>query len=558
MKTAAKLPLPDFHTFFVARQYLKAYSPNHDDLLSGLVDGEKDCGIDGIYVFVDSMCIRDEEPVSRLGRRANLDLIILQVKNTAGFTEPAIDKLIVNLPKLLNFSRDEETLAKFVNPKLIEATRRFLETYKNLDLPQLRIFVAFASLRATHLHPQIELKAQELKAVLQDTFGGCEPSVQFLGASEICALVRDNPPTVRRLSLAENPISTDTSGGYVGVVRLDDYEKFITGPAGDLDAGLFEANVRDYEGETAVNRSIQQTLEQAENDIDFWWLNNGVTIVATRVQPANKMLELESPQIVNGLQTSTEIYKRGKRTVGDQDSRSVLVKVIEAPDDAVRDRIIRATNSQTAFGPSVLRATDLVQRRIEEYLLGKNLYYERRRRHYFNRQLPVDRIVSIDSMGQAVLSVTVQTPHVARKNAGKIFDDEVYGLVFHPDHPLAAYHACIRLLQAAREFLSAYRKTISVEDFQYHLAMLLGIALTRKQQPSMRDLARIEDVEATTSIAREMFSTIQEEYDHSSRITGVYLLDQLAKDVEVTKRILDRSRTYLRSSSRHTMPPNFR
>ncbi|MGC5306648.1 AIPR family protein [Micromonospora zamorensis] len=549
-KTASKLPVTDFHTFFVARQYLKAYSPNHDDLLSGLVDGEKDCGIDGIYIFVDSLCIRDDEPVTRLGRRANLDLIILQVKNSSGFTENAIDKLIVNLPKLLDFGRDEETLAKFVNPKLIEATRRFLETYKNLDLPQLRIFVAFGSLKATHLHPQTQVKASELESVLLGTFGGCEPSVQFLGAGEICSLVRENPPTIRRLNLAENPISTDTAGGYVGVVRLDDYEAFITGSAGDLDAGLFEANVRDYEGETAVNRSIQQTLEQAESDIDFWWLNNGVTIVASRVQPANKMLELESPQIVNGLQTSTEIYKRKKRSANDRDARSVLVKVIEAPDDAIRDRIIRATNSQTTFGPSVLRATDLVQRRIEEYLLGKNLFYERRRRYYFNKQYPVDRIVSIDSMGQSVLSVTVQTPHVARKNAGRVFDDDVYNLVFHPEHPLAAYHACTQLLQASRDFLSAYRKKISVEDFQYQLAMLLGIALARRQEPTMRDLAKIEDAEVRTSLAKELFSIIQEEYDHSSRMTGIYLLDQLAKDADVTKRILERGRGYLRSSSR--------
>ncbi|WBB56702.1 AIPR family protein [Verrucosispora sp. WMMD573] len=549
-KTASKLEISDFHTFFFARQYLKAYSPTHDDLLSGLVDGGKDCGIDGIYVFVDSLCIRDDEPVGRLGRRANLDLIILQVKNTSGFAEPAIDKLALNLPKLLDFGRDEEALAQYVNPKLIEVTRRFLETYKSLDLPQLRIFVAFASLRATHLHPQIEFRGNDLCTTVGRIFGGSETSVQFLGAGEVCALVRDNPPTVRRLQLAENPISTDKAGGYVGVVRLDDYERFITGPAGDLDAGLFEANVRDYEGETAVNRSIQQTLEQGESEIDFWWLNNGVTIVASRVQPANKMLELDSPQIVNGLQTSTEIYKRKKRAEGDSDSRSVLVKVIEAPDDAVRDRIIRATNSQTAFGPSVLRATDLVQRQIEEYLLDKNLFYERRRRHYFNRQFPVDRIVSIDAMGQAVLSATVQTPHVARKNAGRVFDEDVYELVFHPGHPLAAYHACVQLLQSSRDFLSAYRKQISVEDFQYQLTMLLSVAMTRKNQPTMRDVAKLEGVEVRTSLAKEMFTLVQEEYDQSSRISGVYLLDQLAKDEDVTKRLLERGRHYLRSSTR--------
>lgn len=37
------------------------------------------------------------------------------------------------------------------------------------------------------------------------------------------------------------------------------------------------------------------------------------------------------------------------------ENRSVLVKVIQAADDVVKDRIIQATNSQTALGSSALR-----------------------------------------------------------------------------------------------------------------------------------------------------------------------------------------------------------
>jgi hypothetical protein len=549
-RTSSKLSETDHHTFFVGRQYLKAYNLGHEDLLTGIVDGEKDCGVDAMYLFVDSMPIRDDASVARLGRRARLGLVVLQVKNTGGFTEVPIDKLIVNLPKLLDFGRDESELARFANPKLIEITRRFLNVYRNLDMAELRIYVAFASLKATHVHPQIELKREELRGVLLKTFGGCEPEVHFLGAEELCGLVRESSPINRKLYLAENPISTDTAGGYVGVVRLGDYESFITGENGELDAGLFEANVRDYEGETSVNRSIQETLETVDSAVDFWWLNNGVTIVASKVQPANKMLELESPQIVNGLQTSTEIYKRRKGAEGERDSRSLLVKVIEARDDAVRERIIRATNSQTAFGPSALRATDLVQRQIEEYLSDKGLYYERRRRYYFNLGKPVDRIVSIDQMGQAVLSVLVQAPHVARSSPSQVFDNDIYGTVFHPDWDVVIYHSCIQLLRESREFLSAFKKTIPVEDFEYHLAMLLAMALTRRDHPGRKDVAKLSDVEIRTSVAREMLELIQHEYDQTSRLTGVVLLDQLSKDAQVTKRILERGQGFLRSSRR--------
>jgi hypothetical protein len=243
----------------------------------------------------------------------------------------------------------------------------------------------------------------------------------------------------RKLQLAGNPISTDTAGGYIAVVRLEDYEDFITTEDGELDTALFEANVRNYEGQTDVNQSIEETLNRSDAAVDFWWLNNGVTIVASRIQPANKILELEAPQIVNGLQTSTEIYKRSRRDVSAKDGRSVLVKVIEAKDSGVRERIIRATNSQTAFGPSTLRATDQVQRQIEDYLFKHGVYYERRRRLYLNQGIPLDKIVSIDLMGQALVSVVVRLPHLARSTPSKVFNREIYDLAFKLEYPIEMY-----------------------------------------------------------------------------------------------------------------------
>src|SRR5699024_352074 len=129
-------------------------------------------------------------------------------------------------------------------------------------------------------------------------FGHAKRSIEFLDAAAIADMARQPASTVRKFPLSENPISTNTEGGYIGVVRLHDYFRFITDSTGKLDASLFEANVRDYEGVTEVNKSIQKSLAENDSTIDFWWLNNGVTIVADRVQPANKVLELESPQIV--------------------------------------------------------------------------------------------------------------------------------------------------------------------------------------------------------------------------------------------------------------------
>ena len=539
----------DHATYFTASKYLFAYNLSNEEISEGIVDGEHDCGLDGIYVFANGMHLRDDTPVAGLGRNARLDLVLMQVKTTAGFGEQAVDKLIVNLPRLLVFDRDESQLSGFTNPKLIEVTRRFLSAYQSLDMPELRIYVAFASIKADSVHPNTEAKAEVLKSKLQELFGGASVDIHFLDARALCDLSRQTPDQVRKLVLAENPISTDRAGGYVALVRLADYEDFITGAGGELDVSLFEANVRDYEGETAVNDSIQDTLANEEADVDFWWLNNGVTIVANRVQPANKLLELEAPQIVNGLQTSTEIYKRRRSESTGIDTRALLVKIIQAQDPATRDRIIRATNSQTAFGPSALKATDMVQRQIEDYLLGFEIYYERRRRQYHNQQKPLDQIVSIDLMGQAVLSALVQAPHISRGSVTRVFENDTYQLLFNPNHPLAMYRASITLLHKCRDYLTGFEGLKPyAEDFQFHLCTILAIWLTRKDSPSAKDIAQLEDVSIEDRDLSALLGVLQQQYRTATRLRGLVTFDQIAKSEEVTKEVVAAGRRHMRAT----------
>ena len=66
--------------------------------------------------------------------------------------------------------------------------------------------------------------------------------------------------------------------------------------------------MRAYQGEVEVNCEIAASLEQPIDGLDFWWLNNGVTIVADEAGFMNNQLVIANPLIVNGLQTSHEIH----------------------------------------------------------------------------------------------------------------------------------------------------------------------------------------------------------------------------------------------------------
>ena len=71
---------------------------------------------------------------------------------------------------------------------------------------------------------------------------------------------------------------------------------------------LFEWNVRDYQGNVEVNKGIRGSLTSAGSP-EFWWLNNGVAILCSDATSAGKSYSLSNIRIVNGLQTSHEIYE---------------------------------------------------------------------------------------------------------------------------------------------------------------------------------------------------------------------------------------------------------
>lgn len=111
------------------------------------------------------------------------------------------------------------------------------------------------------------------------------------------------------LPLVENPIAVGTRKDFVVLVNLANYYFFITDEGGALRKYIFESNVRDYQGHNSVNNEIQKTLLE-ETSEDFWWLNNGVTVLASDIsQSTPKQLLITNPEIVNGLQTSNEIYQ---------------------------------------------------------------------------------------------------------------------------------------------------------------------------------------------------------------------------------------------------------
>jgi hypothetical protein len=407
----------------------------------------------------------------------------------------AVDNFVINLPILLDFSRPLQSLSNLFNEDVRRAIGNFRRVYRAAAqrFPQLRIFCHYATRSPTPPHANVEPKGRQVEEQLRRLFPDAVTTFEFLGARELLQLSRAQARAAHELRVTHDMSSA--FGGYVALVRLLDYFDFITAGR-ELRNDLFEANVRDYQGDVGVNRKIKETLESPGAD-DFWWLNNGITIVGKRASMANKVLTIDNPQIVNGLQTSFEVFSYFRRTEQPEGSdRLVLVRVVTPGDDISYDRIIQATNSQTEIPVASIRATDEIQRKVEDFLRHHQLYYDRRKNQHKNQGKPKDSIISISYMAQALASIVLHKPDFARARPSTLLKEQSdYAKLFNPDHPMDIYLKAVLVMRRVDNFLKESPRVQTVSDrnnVRFHLATLAVSHISRRVRPTAHDIASLD------------------------------------------------------------------
>ena len=81
---------------------------------------------------------------------------------------------------------------------------------------------------------------------------------------------------------------------------------------------IFDMNIREYLGNKGVNKNIYKTLLDTEDRKNFFYYNNGITIICDQMSKINQqssnpdmnaVFSIDNPQIVNGCQTVNSIYE---------------------------------------------------------------------------------------------------------------------------------------------------------------------------------------------------------------------------------------------------------
>ena len=500
-RVARSLPSPErdeVFEFFALEQVLKDYDLSADDIEAGWTDGGGDGGIDGFYVLINGHLLDDPDEFVWPRSHASIDVWLIICKHHATFLQAPLDALIATIQELFDLSVETERLHGSYSDDLLEMRSVFERAYRRLSIgrPQLRFNVVYASRGDSfQIGESVVARARQIEGTVASLFSSCSVAFTFLGAAELVAAHRRSKTFCLDLPFVEHLATGKDS--YVLLVRLQDYWQFVSDESGNLRRYLFDSNVRDFLGPSGVNDDIAQSLNDPTTP-DFWWLNNGVTILATAATIPGKTIQLQDIQIVNGLQTTETLFRHFSSGVVESLNRCLLVKIVVSSDARARDQIIRATNNQSPVEVAALHATDKVQRDIEEILERDNWYYERRRNYYRNIGKPQARLVTPIYIASAVVSLVFRNPRAATRLKTKFMrNPESYNSVFSPDFPLQIWPVLVAVYKHAdrglleilvaqkrgERFLSNWRPLVSL----FLVARALG-----KFSYSLLELAALE------------------------------------------------------------------
>jgi AIPR protein len=323
----------------------------------------------------------------------------------------------------------------------------------------------FDPLASLQLNSRLQARIEEVRSLIVD---GMIPRVRFLlcnnGLSwkrpEAQGIIdRENFPkgrvvfehvnhdTLIHILQATQPVKDMLQFAGRSVVEDFNFSRVFVGKVAVTEIGrlmdahgdrLLERNIRRYLGllGNRVNAGIQQTLTEPSERPNFFFYNNGITLICQKfdynaLQSEDHKVRVDGLQIINGGQTCKTIQATlgTLRETENLESAFALVRLyqIGGEDSTNLIRMITyATNSQNPVDLRDLRSNDPIQKKLE--LAIHDLGYEYRRQRSEASVRPTD--ITSGSAAEAVLSVWRRRPQQAKYLSGEHFGrlyDEIFG-----------------------------------------------------------------------------------------------------------------------------------
>ena len=523
------------YLYYAVEHITKRYTLTDEQVQYGITDDFNDGGIDAVYCLAGkaNIMITDElqAPLSGID---TIRVMIFQVKSSksdTGFKPDDIDKMAHFADDLLLVTdRSSKKLSQKYHSHLVTIIEAFKKAYVDAahNFPSLHLeFYYVTRGDGDTLNVAGEAARDRLIEVVRKHRGtdNSNDSVN-LYPIDSCALlsyVRKRRQRTRQLTWNSQPIPIGK--GYLGIVKLQDFFNFLKDEGGSLDELIFESNVRGNQGKTSVNRQMRTALDDG-GPPDFWQLNNGVTITCANISPIDAFsLSLEDAQIVNGLQTSRQIFGHfleHKPTANE--TRTVIVKLIPVADDTLRDKIIRATNNQNPIKPSTLVLTGTVHRDIEDLFKAQGFFYDRRPGFYKDQGKEIAKIISLNEVTQAAIAVLLHRPDDARGRPGNYIGGEgkkgeKHKLLFRPRQKaklveLHSYLKAVLIVRKVAEFLNSVSEIDPGErrNILFHVSHHVVCSIIGYATPTHEEVFAITSSQLTQEKLQFSYNTVLNVY----------------------------------------------
>lgn len=459
----------------ISKQYPREF--DFEDLSVG---GGADAAIDGVAIIVNGNIVQEPEEIDFfLNRNGSLSVSFsfIQSKTSAKFSGSQILNFLAGIR---NFFSDKSAIPENEDVQKLRSIKQSI--YKNsigLDgAPSLDLFFVTTGNweEPEHINGLI---ANELK-VLKDRGLFCGIHFKCLDAEQLKQMYREiRGRSVKEIdfpALVALPEIPGVRQAFVGSLSANEYLKLITDSDDELQRNLFYDNVRDFQGQNSVNREIEATLKSGSGQAALSIYNNGITIIAKKVERISGKIKLTDYQIVNGCQTSHVLF--ANKDLIDPTSHIVL-KIIETVDSEIAVNVIKATNRQTEVKVEAFESLSPFHKDLEDYYKARAasrkypIYYERRSKQYDNMPgIRSSEVITLSAQIKSFVSACLAQPQSTHRYFGEVLDSN-RPRMFVAGDALERYYTAAAILSRLDNLFKRNSVKLKHKGFKYHFVFML-------------------------------------------------------------------------------------
>ena len=151
--------------------------------------------------------------------------------------------------------------------------------------------------------------------------------------------------------------------------------------------------------------------------------------------------------------------------------------------------------------------------------MSKAKQSDRRKNYYKNEGKPIEQIISIGKLSQAVMSILLGRPNDARARPSSLLKDDVdYMAVFNPKYNIDLYRICATILEKVETFLKLEELALETRErnnIKFHLVMYAAMCAKHRTKLSVADIASLDIQSFNSSFLKQCFDRVWAFYQSS-------------------------------------------